>query len=74
MVDHGLMRSIYFSDPNGIALEASWWADDPTASEPDYADGTYFQDPNPVPALAELRAGGLQNLPTTTLVDEPVAI
>jgi hypothetical protein len=24
------MRSIYFTDPNGIALEASWWANDPT--------------------------------------------
>jgi catechol 2,3-dioxygenase-like lactoylglutathione lyase family enzyme len=24
LVDHGLMRSIYFTDPNGIALEASW--------------------------------------------------
>jgi catechol 2,3-dioxygenase-like lactoylglutathione lyase family enzyme len=74
VVDHGLMHSIYFTDPNGIALEASWWADDPTGREPDYHDSTYFQDPDPVPALAELRAGGLQSVPTTRLVDEPVAI
>ena len=30
MVDHGLMRSIYITDPNGIALEASCWAHNPT--------------------------------------------
>jgi catechol 2,3-dioxygenase-like lactoylglutathione lyase family enzyme len=74
VVDHGLMRSIYFTDPNGIALEASWWADDPTAREPDYTNDTYFQDPNPVPAIAELREGGLKSVPATKLVDEPVAI
>ena len=27
IVDHGFVRSIYFTDPNGIALEASWWVD-----------------------------------------------
>lgn len=74
VVDHGLMRSIYFTDPNGIALEASWWADDPTASDPDYADDRYFRDPDPVPALTELREGGLRSVPSTHLVDEPVAV
>jgi len=74
VVDHGMMRSIYFTDPNGIALEASWWADDPTALEPDYGDDRYFQDPNPVPAFDELREGGLRSVPTTKLVDEPVAV
>ncbi|HEY7492452.1 MAG TPA: VOC family protein [Candidatus Tectomicrobia bacterium] len=34
VVDYGLMQSIYFTDPNGIALEASWWADNPTATSP----------------------------------------
>ena len=29
LVDHGFLRSIYFTDPNGIALEASWWVDRP---------------------------------------------
>jgi len=74
VVDHGLMRSIYFTDPNGIALEASWWSDDPTGEQPDYSDDRYFRDPNPVAALDELREGGLRSLPTTKLVDEPVAV
>ncbi len=71
VVDHGLMRSIYFNDPNGIALEASWWSDDPTGTDPDYSDDHYFADPDPVPALLELRAGGLRSVPKTHLVDEP---
>jgi catechol 2,3-dioxygenase-like lactoylglutathione lyase family enzyme len=71
VVDHGLMRSIYFTDPNGIALEASWWSDDPTGAEPDYANDHYFRDPDPVPALLELREGGLRSVPSTKLVDEP---
>ena len=73
VVDHGLMRSIYFTDPNGIALEASWWADDPTGATPDYGNQSYFKDPDPVPAVTELREGGLKALPKTTLVDEPTA-
>ncbi len=47
VVDHGLMRSIYFTDPNGIALEASWWAEDPTAVAPDYDSDTLLQGPRP---------------------------
>ena len=38
VVDHGFVRSIYFTDPNGIALEASWWVIDATGRRPDYAD------------------------------------
>ena len=30
VVDHTIVRSIYFTDPHGIALEASWWAIDAT--------------------------------------------
>lgn len=71
VVDHGLMRSIYFSDPNGIALEASWWSDDPTASAPEWDNPAHFGDPEPVPAVAELREGELRSTPVTTLVDEP---
>lgn len=71
VVDHGLMRSIYFNDPNGIALEASWWADDPTALAAD--DSRRFSDPDPVPAAREaLAAGGLDHLVRTRLVDAPV--
>lgn len=69
VVDHGLMRSIYFTDPNGIALEASWWSDDPTGIDPNYADERYFGDPAPVAAVLELREGGLRSLPKTHLVD-----
>jgi len=36
--NHGFIHSIYFNDPNGIALEASWWVVDPTGRIADYAD------------------------------------
>ncbi len=68
IVDHGIMRSIYFTDPNGIALEASFWVVDGTGQPFDPTDESRFLDPNPVPAVAELAAGGLRTLPTTTLV------
>ncbi len=55
IVDHGSVRSIYFTDPNGIALEASWWVDDPTGQPPNYHDLDRFADPDPVAALRELR-------------------
>jgi catechol 2,3-dioxygenase-like lactoylglutathione lyase family enzyme len=71
VVDHGLMQSIYFTDPNGIALEASWWANDPTGQAPASGDARY-SDPNPVPAArALLETGKLGTLPTTRLVDKP---
>lgn len=53
VVDHKLIHSIYFHDPNGIALEASVWITKPTGHEPDYSNPYLFQDPNPVPALKE---------------------
>jgi catechol 2,3-dioxygenase-like lactoylglutathione lyase family enzyme len=71
VVDHGVLRSIYFNDPNGIALEASWWTIDPTGRPADYTDQRLFGDPNPVPAVQELRRdGALASTPRTTLVDE----
>jgi hypothetical protein len=69
-VDHGFIHSIYFTDPNGIALEASYWLTDATAA----ADGDRgaFHDPDPVPAVRELDAAGrLERLPVTSLVDAP---
>ena len=57
VVDHGTIHSIYFTDPNGIALEASWWVQDVTSIPTDY-DGNVFGDKNPVPALLELRETG----------------
>jgi len=74
VVDHGFMHSIYFTDPNGIALEASWWVVDPTGRAATY-DGSagLFTDADPVPALRELAATGqLAWTPTTALVDAGV--
>jgi len=69
VVDHGFMRSVYFTDPNGIALEATWWTLDATGRDADYGDTRLFIDPNPVPAVAELRESGtLASLPRTRLV------
>jgi catechol 2,3-dioxygenase-like lactoylglutathione lyase family enzyme len=68
IVDHGSMHSIYFTDPSGIALEASWWVQDVTALPVDYDDGQLFGDPDPVPAVHELRTTGtFTSVPTTRL-------
>lgn len=56
VVDHQFIRSIYFQDPNGIALEATYWVKDATAVEPDLDDGVLFGDPDPVPALRQSAA------------------
>jgi catechol 2,3-dioxygenase-like lactoylglutathione lyase family enzyme len=67
VVDHGFVRSVYFHDNNGIALEASWWVRDPTRSV-DYDDSQLFGDADPVPAVRELmETGDLSWLPTTHL-------
>jgi catechol 2,3-dioxygenase-like lactoylglutathione lyase family enzyme len=68
VVDHGFIRSIYFSDPTGIALEASWWTSDPQT--PGYEIAERFLDPDPVPALKELiETGQIASTPRTKLVD-----
>ena len=68
IIDHGSVRSVYFTDPNGIALEASWWVRDVTGRASDYDDDQLFGDSNPVPALDELRATGtLATVPSTEL-------
>jgi len=69
VVDHGFIRSIYFTDPNGIALEASYWVLDATGRPADYGDERLFSDPDPVPAVRELRDhGSVQSVPRTKLV------
>ena len=74
VVDHSIVRSIYFTDPNGIALEASWWAIDATGRPADYGDKRLFSDPDPVAAVKELRdTGELVWMPTTTLTGDEVA-
>ena len=68
IIDHGSVRSVYFTDPNGIALEASWWVRDVTGRSANYDDDQFFGDPNPVAALDELRTiGTLANVPRTQL-------
>jgi len=71
IVDHGFIRSIYFTDPSGIALEASYWTVDPTGhAELSFEDRRFFVDGDPVAAVRELRdAGGLTRTPSTRLVD-----
>ena len=67
VVDHGFIRSIYFTDPNGIALEASYWVEDATARD-DLRDTSMFADHDPVPAVRELmETGELASTPHTKL-------
>ena len=68
IVDHGVMQSVYFTDNNGIALEASYWVVDGTGRSYDPDDATRFLDPDPVPAVAELAGDGLSSMPETKLV------
>src|SRR5262245_13466026 len=71
VVDHRVMRSIYFTDNNGIALEASWWVTDATGRPSDYGDRDLFGDLDPVPAVRELaETGELASTPVTRLVDD----
>ena len=71
VVDRGIARSIYFTDPTGIALAASWWTIDLDAGS--FDDAARFQDRDPVPALVELRTtGSIIATPQTALVDEIV--
>ncbi len=71
VIDHGFLRSIYFTDPNGIALEASWWTHDPTGRPVDYADERLFADPDPVPAVRELaETGRLDHTVPTKLTEQ----
>ncbi len=67
VVDHGFLRSIYFTDPNGVAMEASWWTSDPTSGR---SSTHHFADPDPVPAVQEIISGELKPV-ATLLVDGP---
>ena len=71
VIDHGIVRSIYFNDPHGIALEASYWALDATGRDADYRDDRLFKDTKPVPAVEELARNGVVDwTPETHLTDE----
>ena len=68
IIDHGAVHSVYFTDPSGIALEASWWVLDATGRAADYGDQPVLRRPGPGPALQELRANGnLTTVPSTRL-------
>jgi hypothetical protein len=67
VVDHGFLRSIYFTDPNGVAMEASWWTSDPTSGR---SSTHHFADSDPVPAVREIISGRLKPV-ATLLVDGP---
>lgn len=73
VVDHGLIQSIYFTDPNGIALEASWWVEDPTG-QTSGVNTEHHRDVMPVPAAQELMdTGKIEDLPATRLIDAPTS-
>lgn len=75
VVDHGFIRSIYFTDPEGIALEASWWVSDATDRNIDYSDRALFGDNDPVPAVRELmESGALSTTPATALAESPSGV
>ncbi|HEV8625809.1 MAG TPA: VOC family protein [Acidimicrobiia bacterium] len=68
IVEHNSVHSVYFTDPNGIALEASCWVRDVTGRTSDYDDEQIYGDPDPVSALHELRTTGtLAAAPSTRL-------
>ena len=68
VVDHRVVKSVYFTDNNGIALEASCWMVDPTGRPADFTNPSLFADPNPVAAMTEMAGDGLEFVPETNLV------
>lgn len=72
VVDHQIIRSIYFNDPNGIALEASYWTG-PVTENPD-PHGPAFGDDDPVEAVREIqRDRRVESVPITRLTDDVIA-
>ena len=53
VINHKVFKSIYFTDHNGVALEATVWIVNPIGRDPEYGNTYMFQDKNPVPALKE---------------------
>ena len=71
VVDHDILRSIYFNDPHGIAHEASWWVVDPTGRPSDFGDDRIFSDKLPTPSVHELSDDGVVAwTPQSTLADD----
>ena len=73
VIDHGMIKSIYFTDPAGIALEASYWEMDATALPPQ--DRSTMLDRDPVAAVREIEAAGrVAWVPQTDLVEGATGI
>ncbi|MGE3588160.1 MAG: VOC family protein [Ilumatobacteraceae bacterium] len=61
--DFGMFSSLYFCDPHGLQLEASYWH----GGDVDAVGGDWFVDPEPVEACRELMADGkLSWVPATS--------
>ena len=71
IVDHEIIRSVYFHDNNGIALEASYWTVpiEELGFKPE--DKDLFADPEPVQAVNELKNGSLTYIPETKFASFP---
>jgi hypothetical protein len=52
------IRLFYFTDNNGIIIEANWTPFDMLALPIDYSNPELFNDPDPVPAVQELIRNG----------------
>ena len=57
-VDHKFIHSIYFTDPNGIALKASVRITNPTGKAPDYANTYIIPGPGTRPGPARRDGAG----------------
>jgi len=56
------------SAPSSISVSTcTGWVVDGTGRPTDFTDEALFGDPNPVPAVEELKGGGLRDLPQTRL-------
>ena len=65
IVDHKIIKSVYFHDNNGIALEASYWTVPINELGFKPEDEFLFADPEPVPAIKEMMQGEILNTPKT---------
>ena len=54
----GPIRLFYFTDNNGILIEANWTPFDTFAMPIDYSNPELFSDPDPAPAVQELMRDG----------------
>jgi len=68
VVDHDFIRSIYFTDPNGIASRRRGGRSTPPAALPTTETTGCSRTPNPVPAVSEIRdRGHVASAPHTRL-------